>query len=135
MEVLRMDKVSHFELPVDDLERAKSFYRSAFEWDLNDMDMGGGATYTIVTTAPLDDEGRLPRDPGAINGGLFQRNADTSTPVITIEVADIDASIGKIEAGGGSVVKPRTEIPGMGAYAYFKDSEGNVVGLWETSRG
>ena len=38
----------------------------------------------------------------------------------------------RIEAGGGGVVQPRTEIPSMGAFAYFKDTEGNVVGSWET---
>jgi predicted enzyme related to lactoylglutathione lyase len=127
-----MDRVTHFEIPADDLERAKGFYRSAFDWELNDIDMGGGASYTIVMTTPVDAEGQLPKDPGAINGGMFRRSANLATPVITVEVSDIEAAIGKIEAGGGAVVQPRTEIPGMGAYAYFRDSEGNVLGLWET---
>jgi predicted enzyme related to lactoylglutathione lyase len=52
--------------------------------------------------------------------------------VVTIGVTSIDESLKKVEAEGGSTVQPRTEIPDMGAYAYFKDSEGNVVGLWET---
>ena len=51
---------------------------------------------------------------------------------ITIGIDAIDESLKKVEAGGGSIVQPRTEIPEMGAFAYFKDSEGNVVGLWET---
>ena len=126
-----MDKVVHFEIPVDDRGRATDFYRSVFDWDLNDMDMGGGAMYTIATTTPVDEQSRLPLEPGAINGGLMSRTSDLSVPVVTVGVDAIDDAIKKIEAGGGSVVQPRTEIPDMGAYAYFKDSEGNVVGLWE----
>jgi len=126
-----MDKVVHFEIPVDDAGRAKEFYRTAFDWELNDMDMGGGNTYTTVTTTPIDEQSRLPTEPGAINGGFMSRTSDTPVSVITIGVDAIDDSLKKIEAGGGSVVQPRTEIPDMGAFAYFKDTEGNVVGLWE----
>ena len=126
-----MDKVVHFEIPVDDAARAKAFYRTTFDWDLNDMDMGGGNTYTTVTTTPIDEQSRLPVEPGAINGGLMSRTSDTPVSVITIGVDAIDDALKKIEAGGGSVVQPRTEIPDMGAFAYFKDTEGNVVGLWE----
>ena len=126
-----MNKVEHFEIPVDDAARAKEFYRSAFEWQLDDIDMGGGNVYTTVTTTPIDEQSRLPLEPGAINGGLMQRTPDTPAPVITIGVDGIDDALKKVEAGGGSVVQPRTEIPDMGAFAYFKDTEGNVVGLWE----
>jgi uncharacterized protein len=126
-----MDKVVHFEIPVDDRARAKEFYRSAFDWELDDMDMGGGQMYTTVTTTPVDEQSRQPLEPGGINGGLMNRTSDLSVPVVTLGVDAIDDALKKIEAGGGSVVQPRTEIPGMGAYAYFKDSEGNVVGLWE----
>jgi predicted enzyme related to lactoylglutathione lyase len=127
-----MDKVVHFEIPVDDAARAKEFYRSIFDWQLDDMDMGDGNIYTIVTTTPIDAQNRVPTEPGAINGGLMQRSPDTPAPIITIGVAAIDDALKKIEAEEGSVVQPRTEIPDMGAFAYFKDSEGNVVGLWET---
>ncbi len=127
-----MDKVLHFEIPVDDAGRAKDFYSSVFEWQLNDADMGGGNIYTTVVTTPVDQQSQLPTEPGAINGGLMQRTPDTPVPVITIGVDAIDDALKKVESGGGTVVQPRTEIPGMGAYAYFKDSEGNVLGLWET---
>ena len=94
--------------------------------------MGGGNMYTMVTTTAIDQSTRLPTEPGAINGGLMQRTSDTPAPVITIGVTSIDESLKKVDAGGGSTIQPRTEIPDLGAYAYFKDSEGNVVGLWET---
>jgi uncharacterized protein len=129
-----MDKVVHFEIPADDVERAKEFYRSIFEWDLQDQDMGGGMMYTTVTTVPVDDR-MQPTQPGAINGGMMRRSPDTSSPVITVEVHGIDDALKKVEAGGGSVVQPRTAIPNMGAFAYFKDPEGNTMGLWESLPG
>jgi uncharacterized protein len=126
-----MDKVVHFEIPVDDAGRAKEFYRSIFDWDLTDNDMGGGNIYTTVVTTPIDQQSQQPTEPGGINGGFMERTPGTPTPVITIGVDAIDEALKKVEAGGGSVVQPRTEIPNMGAFAYFKDSEGNVLGLWE----
>jgi uncharacterized protein len=126
-----MRKVVHFEIPADDLERAKSFYGSVFDWELNTMQMDEGE-YTIATTTPVD-ESSMPTEPGAVNGGLMQRSDETPWPVITIDVDDIEQSLKDVEAAGGSTVTPRTPIPGMGAFGYFKDPEGNVMGLWETS--
>ena len=127
-----MDKVVHFEIPTDDVARASQFYRSIFGWDLQDMS-GQGMDYTIVMTVPVDDQ-QMPTERGAINGGMMKRSDDTPSPVITIEVASIDDAMKRIEGGGGRVVHPRQEIPGMGAFAYFKDSEGNTMGLWESAR-
>lgn len=126
-----MDKVVHFEIPADDVARAKEFYASTFGWDLQDYEMGGG-TYTIVQTVPVDER-QMPKEPGAINGGLMRRSPDTPHPVITIQVDAIDEALKKIEGGGGNVVTPRTEVPNMGWFAYFKDPEGNTMGLWESS--
>lgn len=122
-----MDRVVHFEIPADDIARAKEFYGSTFGWELNDAE---GMDYTIVRTSPVDER-QMPTEPGAINGGMMQRTAETPNPVITINVDSIDDALKRVEAGGGTSVRPRTEIPGMGAFAYFKDTEGNVVGLWE----
>ncbi len=127
-----MRKVVHFEIPADDIDRAKEFYGSIFGWQLQTMQMGDGE-YTIVMTSPVDEQTQLPTEPGAINGGMFRRNEQTPTPVITIDVDEIDQALKEIESGGGSTVTPRTPIPGMGAFAYFEDPEGNVMGLWETS--
>jgi len=127
-----MDKVVHFEIPVDDRSRAKEFYASVFEWDVQDTDMGGGSAYTTAGTV-ASDERMQPKEAGAINGGLMDRTSDTPVPVITIGVDSIDDSLKKVEAGGGSTITPRTPIPNMGAFAYFKDSEGNVMGLWEVA--
>jgi predicted enzyme related to lactoylglutathione lyase len=128
-----MHKVVHFEIPADDLDRAKSFYGSVFGWQLQTMPMGEGGEYTVVMTTPVDDQTQLPTEPGAINGGMMKRDGQLTAPVLTVDVDAIDDALSQIEARGGSTVTPRTPIPGMGAYAYFKDPEGNVLGLWETT--
>jgi predicted enzyme related to lactoylglutathione lyase len=127
-----MSKVVHFEIPADDLDRAKSFYGSVFGWELQTMPMNEGE-YTSVKTTDVDEQTQLPTEPGAINGGMFVRDERVTSPVITIDVDGIDDSLKQIEAEGGTTVTPRTAIPGMGAFAYFKDPEGNVLGLWETT--
>ena len=124
-----MPKVVHFEIPADDVARAREFYGGVFGWQLRDM---REMDYTLVETVPVDEKTQLPLEPGAINGGLMKRTAETPAPVLTVDVESIDISLKEIDAAGGSTVQPRTEIPGMGAFAYFKDPEGNVVGLWET---
>lgn len=127
-----MRKIVHFEIPADDLDRAKSFYGSVFGWDLSTTPMPGGGEYTSVVTTPVDEQTMTPTEPGAINGGMFQRDETLTSPVLTIDVDAIDDALAQVESSGGTVVAPRTEIPGMGAFAYFKDPEGNVLGLWET---
>jgi uncharacterized protein len=124
-----MDKIVHFEIPADDIARAKDFYGSIFGWGLDDME---GMDYTIVRTVDVDEQ-QMPKEPGAINGGMMKRSSDTPAPVITINVESVDDALKKVEAGGGSIVRPRQEIPGMGAFAYFKDTEGNTMGLWENA--
>jgi hypothetical protein len=126
-----MGGVVHFEIPADDLDRAKGFYGSVFGWKLDTIPMPGGE-YTGVTTTPTDEQTMMPTQPGAINGGMMLRDEVTPAPVLTIDVEAIDDALREIEAQGGTTVSPRTEIPGMGAFAYFKDPEGNVLGLWET---
>src|SRR4030095_10392972 len=127
-----MSKVVHFEIPADDLDRAKSFYGSVFGWELQTVPMNEGE-YTSVKTTDVDEQTQLPTEPGAINGGMFQRAEPLTSPVITIDVDGIDDALKQIEAEGGTTVTPRTAIPGMGAFAYFKDPERNGVGLWGTT--
>jgi predicted enzyme related to lactoylglutathione lyase len=122
-----MDKVVHFEIPFDDKKRAMKFYADAFDWKLMDM---GEMNYVMAETVATNEK-RMPSEPGAINGGLFQRPKEAPHPVIYLGVASLDQTIKKVQAGGGKVVTPKTPIPGMGAYARVTDTEGNVVGLFE----
>src|SRR5438105_12733351 len=123
------DPVVHFELPTDDLSRAQSFYRDAFGWKLNAMPEMG---YVLASTAEVDGQGR-PSQPGAINGGMLARGEPVSAPSITIGVASIDQALARIEQLGGSVVQGRQAVGSMGFAAYFRDPEGNVLGLWESA--
>jgi predicted enzyme related to lactoylglutathione lyase len=125
-----MDKVVHFEIPTDDVVRAREFYGAVFGWGLQPMEEMG---YTMVTTAPVDDKTHTPAEPGAINGGMMARSDRTPHPVITIQVESIDDSMKQVEDKGGSVVMPKADMGGMGWFAYFKDSEGNILGLWENA--
>lgn len=124
----------HFEIPFDDLDRAKKFYSSIFGWELQDYQFAEGMTYTGVRTVPVDEKTYMPTEPGAINGGMTKRTRDVSAPIITINVSSIEEYIRKIEAAGGKAVMPKQEVPDMGYYTYFIDSEGNVIGLWESMK-
>jgi uncharacterized protein len=124
-----MDKIVHFEIPADDVARARDFYGSTFGWQLEDAQ---GMDYTIVRTVDVDEQ-QMPTERGAINGGMMKRSPDTPSPVITINVDSVDNALKRVETGGGTIVRPRQEIPGMGAFAYFKDTEGNTLGLWESA--
>ncbi len=126
-----MDKVVHFEIPAEDLDRAKKFYSSIFGWELQDMPMPDGSNYIGIWTIPVDEKTRMPKEPGAINGGMMKRTDKVRTPVVAINVNSIDDRVAKITAMGGKIVVPKVEIGGMGYYAYMTDTEGNVIGLWE----
>lgn len=126
-----MNKIVHFEIPVEDLEKAKQFYGSLFGWELQDWPMPDGSTYVGVRTVPVDEATQLPKEPGAINGGMMKRTAEVKAPVFAIDVESIDEKIKEVEAAGGKVIMPKKEIMGMGFYAYVTDLDGNVIGLWE----
>ncbi len=122
-----MDKVVHFEIPFDNKARATTFYGEVFGWKLTDVpDMD----YVMAETVPVNDQ-HMPKEPGAINGGLFKRPQDAPAPTMYVGVASVDQAIRKAEAHGGRLVTPKTPIPGMGAYARIADSEGNIIGLFE----
>ncbi len=119
--------VVHFEVPADNVERARKFYEGTFGWTINPMP---AMNYTIVGTGPADKDG-FPTAPGYIGGGIAQRGDNVAHPVITIEVKDIDAALATVQKNGGSTLSPKTSIGAMGSIAYIRDSEGNTIGLWE----
>jgi predicted enzyme related to lactoylglutathione lyase len=123
-------RVVHFEVPFDDGDRARSFYKEVFGWQVQEMPEMG---YTLAMSGPSGDAG--PTEPGFVNGGMLSREqAATSGPVLVIDVDDIDTSLEKIGGLGGSTVVGKTPVGDMGFAAYFTDPEGNVMGLWETAR-
>jgi len=113
-----MPRVVHFELPADDPERAINFYRTVFNWDINKWD--GPEPYYLVKTGSGD----------GIDGAIQQRRGQTGA-VNTIGVDDVDTYTAKIEANGGKIVVPKTEIPGIGFLAYAVDTEGTTFGIFQ----
>jgi predicted enzyme related to lactoylglutathione lyase len=89
--------------------------------------------YHMVGTTPSNQQG-MPTEPGAINGGMTKRQDPVKTPVITIDVNDIDSTLKSIEKLGGKAVQKKQPVADMGFTAYFKDTEGNVVGLWQDAQ-
>ncbi len=123
-------RVVHFEIPFDDGDRARGFYKELFGWQAMEMPEMG---YTIVTTGPSTDQG--PTEPGYIGGGMLSREqAATDRPVIVVDVDSIDRTLERIAEHGGTTVVGKTPVGDMGFAAYFTDPEGNVVGLWETAQ-
>lgn len=124
----KMNPVVHFEMPADDRNRMAAFYAKAFGWQtqLLGPDMGD---YVVVTTTESDDGG--PKKPGAINGGFYPRKADwpAQYPSVVIAVDDIRESMKKVAEAGGKVLGDPMEIPGVGQYVSFYDTEGNRVSL------
>ena len=129
-----MDPIVHFEIPVNDLDKARSFYGPLFGWNLQDWTMPDGSVYVGVHTTPIDEKTLMPLKPGAINGGIMQRNdkvKDVRGAIIAVNVPSIDEKVKEVEKVGGTLVMSKTDVMGMGFYAYIQDPEGNVLGLWE----
>ena len=125
-----MDPVVHFELPYDNRERMARFYEAAFGWKLQmyGEEMGN---YVVATTAEADvmPEGKGHR--GAINGGFFPRSADMPAqhPSVVIGVKDVQASMKAVKQAGGEVLGTPMEIPGVGQYVAFFDTEKNRLSM------
>ena len=83
-------RVVHFEIPFDDGERARTFYKEAFGWKLDEVP---GMDYTMVSTGPATETG--PTEPGFINGGMADRSEALPAPSVTVDVPDIDAALAK----------------------------------------
>ena len=122
-------EVGHFEIPADNPARARKFYESAFGWKMNVMPE---MDYTMVSTGDVDDK-MMPAKPGYIGGGIAKRGGHVEHPVVTIMVDDLAASEKTIEKHGGKILQKKQPIGdgSMGFTGYFKDSEGNIVGLYQ----
>jgi uncharacterized protein len=122
-----MIKVEHFEIPADDTDRVLNFYKTVFGWEVNPVP---GIDYIRLLATRVDGKMTSER-PFDINGAIIQRNNEVSGPVVTISVDDMDAILNKISKTGGEVLRGKTEFGNRGYTAYFKDTEGNVMGLWQ----
>ncbi|MFA7310186.1 MAG: VOC family protein [Candidatus Paceibacterota bacterium] len=133
-----MNRVVHFEIHAENVERAKKFYGSVFGWTMQQMGSELG-NYVLVVTGPGPDEiakGTVKMEDLGINGGMLPRNAPTPPQgmgpnafVCTISVDDIDAYIAKADSAGGVPQTEKMDVPGIGPLIYYKDTEGNIFGM------
>ncbi len=125
--------VVHFEMPYKDLSRVSKFYEEAFGWAMKGTgpDMGN---YVVAHTADTD-ENNMVKTPGAINGGFFgydEKEPGRNVPSVVISVDNIEESIKMVENAGGKVVGKPQDIPGIGMWVVFTDSEGNRVSMLQS---
>jgi uncharacterized protein len=132
---MKMNSVVHFEIPTKDRKRTADFYSKAFGWQTQMLgpEMGN---YVVATTTDTDEKGR-PKNPGAINGGFFQKSNDKPDqyPSVVIAVDNIKEHVKKVKEAGGEVLGEPTEIPGVGLYVSFHDTEGNRVAMLQPLEG
>ncbi len=122
-----MDSVVHFEIPAKDPARASEFYKKAFGWEFSQFP---GWEYWMITTTKVDKKG-MPTVPGSINGGMGKKGGSLKVPTVVIMVSDVDEALKKVKKLGGEVVAKKSPVGEMGFTAYFEDTEGNVIGLFE----
>ncbi len=135
-----MNPVVHFEMGYQDKQRMVDFYTKSFGWQAQMMgpEMGN---YVVAVSGQSDDPSGRPTKPGYINGGFYQKTADpmSQAPSVVMSVDDIKASMKAVEAAGGKILgamdntgnrsmEPQ-EIPGVGLWISFQDTEGNRVSM------
>jgi predicted enzyme related to lactoylglutathione lyase len=131
----KMDPVVHFEMPAENRKRMSDCYTKVFGWRTQMLGTEKG-DYVLATTTESDETGR-PKNPGAINGGFFPKSEDKPAqyPSVVIAVEDIKKQIKKVEKAGGKVLGEPWDIPGVGLYVAFIDTEGNRVSMLQPQMG
>jgi len=123
-----VDSVVHFEIPAKDVKRAADFYTKAFGWNISQFP---NFEYWTLGTTAVDKNG-TPTNPGAINGGMGKKGVMAPKEVtVTISVPDVDAALAKVKTLGGKMSGKKMPVGDMGFSAYFEDTEGNIIGLWQ----
>ena len=124
-----MDSVVHFEIPAKDVKRAQTFYTKAFGWNI--AQFPNFEYYSLGTTA--SDKDGTPTTPGSINGGMGKKGTMAPNNVtVTISVPDIDKALASVKKLGGKQNGKKQPVGDMGWSAYFEDTEGNIIGLWQS---
>ena len=123
-----MNPVVHFEMPYDNRQRMAAFYQSAFGWQTQMLGEEMGHYVVAHTTETVDG---MVSTPGTINGGFYERKPEwpAQHPSVVIAVDDIRAAMQQVAAAGGDVLGEPMEIPGIGQYVSFMDTEGNRVSM------
>jgi predicted enzyme related to lactoylglutathione lyase len=125
---MKKNPVVHFEMPAEDVKRMADFYSGVFGWETEFMGEQMG-NYVTVSTHDTENFGAAAQR-GAINGGLYpKQEGQEPHPSIVIAVDDVDEHIRKISKAGGQVLGKPVDIPGVGKYVSFRDTEGNICSI------
>lgn len=116
-----MPRVIHFEIAVDDTDRAVKFYSTVFGWKINKWE--GTAEYWLVSTDDGKEHG--------INGAIMKREDPNTSTINPIDVSNVLDFMESVKKNGGTVLTKKTTVPGVGYFAYCKDTEGNTFGIME----
>ncbi len=116
-----MPRVIHFEIAVDDTDRAAKFYSTVFGWKINKWE--GTTEYWLVSTDDGKEHG--------INGAIMKREDPSTSTINTIDVSNVLEFMESVKKNGGTVLTKKTTVPGVGYFAYCKDTEGNTFGIME----
>jgi predicted enzyme related to lactoylglutathione lyase len=128
----KMNPVVHFEMPARDRKRVSDFYSKVFGWQMNQLGAEMG-NYLLAQTT--ETENMMPKRPGAINGGFFdyQEKEGFNGPHLVISVENLEEAMKSVEESGGKILGgvggKIDDIPGVGRYVSFEDTEGNYVGM------
>lgn len=120
-----MPTIVHFDLPVDNVDRAKEFYEKLFGWKFNPVPMP--APFFLIETKDLNG------NPG-VSGGMGERRLPGQTNMNYIGVPSVEEYITKVKKLGGSIIMPRTAVTGWGYLAICVDTENNNFGLWQEDK-
>lgn len=126
-----MNPVVHFEMPYKNPKRVTKFYESVFGWDMQYLPKMG--KYVLATTSPVD-KNQMHKKKGAINGGFYPQSSTYGETHFVISVDDLKKHMEIVKKAGGKVLGKPMDIPGIGKFVMFKDSEGNLVGMIQPVR-
>ena len=123
-----MPTIVHFEIPADDVERAKKFYTEILGWDFVPTRIPGmQVEYWNIST------GKSKKN--TLNmGGLYQRKESSSRMLMYALVDDMEKALARVEELGGKIISPKMTLETVGTLVTIIDSEGNLIGLWERER-
>ncbi len=125
-----MNPVVHFEMPYKNPKRVAKFYESTFGWGMQYLPKMG--SYVLATTSPID-KNQMHLKKGAINGGFYPKGPYGSVPHLVVSVDNLEKHMGIVKKNGGKVLGKPLDIPGIGIFIMFKDTEGNQVGMLQPS--
>ncbi len=126
-----MGNIAYFEIPTDDIERARKFYSKVFGWEIKNTPMPNLPDYSSVNTGKaIIQDGMAQLNMGGMMKRMFPHQQITNY----VQVDSVDKTLELVKHNGGKQCGERLVIPSVGIIAFLTDSEGNMLGLWEAEK-